>query len=796
MNRISNGVFLLVVVALLSSACAVIEVTAPAYHVLSRQYDLERLKRNGIDSDDLRQLSEGNLLRIKEKYERQDWKSLSLLQKNLLCDIYVRSLFVDEAIACLDRLESEVRLSKDDDRNLSLDNILGKKALVNLMVGEYSQAESISSSLSSNAGVYLHALSRAKQGVFMEASTLAKRLSNSFEVKDIYLALNLFLVTKNCRGAVELAKNPARKFHRYYGLTKASTVLGFEGKPRQFRFDLFDEFQYGIFGFYSYAPRMNLYVEYIVARCAFENGNMKEAREGVDLILTQPSLPSYREINWMTLFLQARLSEAGGNEGLAIDQYKQAVNEVEAIRGSGREGVARIGFLDDPQKIYLNLIRLLRKSGNDNEALLYVDRSRSKEFSDWFSSVNPQAVGDADGEKYRERYVALARAEKKWISAGVLENIEESKVLRSGYERASREISRDAPRSASVLAISKPTFDDMLSALTPAETLITYHTNQNSIDVYILNYGDKDVSIVTIKETYQQTVKSLKELRNALGDTNSNEYHTQSLRMYKRYFKPVEKYIRQKNITISVAGAMMLMPFSVLHDGERYLVERFAIKTIPNIGFMSDMEYRKSVARGSLIIGNPLRKDEDPLGNAEREARAVSRTLGAGNTQLLLGSKATVTAFEKNVSDAKYVHIAAHAVFDKERPERSRILLAEINSKQKDSDVTVKELLEKYRTNAELVVLSACETSRVVEADRLIGLSIGFIVAGANGVIGSLWKIEDKSTATLMEEFYDQLGIGVAPQEALRKAQISLIKSDLSHPFYWAPFVYTGRTEG
>jgi CHAT domain-containing protein len=100
------------------------------------------------------------------------------------------------------------------------------------------------------------------------------------------------------------------------------------------------------------------------------------------------------------------------------------------------------------------------------------------------------------------------------------------------------------------------------------------------------------------------------------------------------------------------------------------------------------------------------------------------------------------------------------------------------------------------KLNAELVVLSACETGlgKEVRGEGLIGLTRAFLYAGTPSVAVSLWKVEDRSTAELMARFYRHLKDGRTKAGALRQAQLDLIgDKKFAHPYYWAPFVLVGE---
>ncbi len=159
-------------------------------------------------------------------------------------------------------------------------------------------------------------------------------------------------------------------------------------------------------------------------------------------------------------------------------------------------------------------------------------------------------------------------------------------------------------------------------------------------------------------------------------------------------------------------------------------------------------------------------------------------------------NRATVTAGE--LSRYRIVHLATHAYFDSERPELSAILLSLVDEQGQPQDGFLRAH-EVYNFNlpAELVVLSACETGlgKEVRGEGLIGLTRGFMYAGAARVVVTLWAVSDKGTAELMARFYrNLLQDKQRPAAALRAAQIALWKEQRwQAPYYWAPFVLQGE---
>ncbi len=154
------------------------------------------------------------------------------------------------------------------------------------------------------------------------------------------------------------------------------------------------------------------------------------------------------------------------------------------------------------------------------------------------------------------------------------------------------------------------------------------------------------------------------------------------------------------------------------------------------------------------------------------------------------------TALSADLARYRILHIATHGLLNSQHPELSGIVLSLVNERGELEDGFVR-LHEIYnlRLNADLVVLSACQTAlgKEVKGEGLVGLTRGFMYAGAARVMASLWSVQDRATAELMKRFYQELMIkGQRPAAALRSAQVSMWKEHRA-PYYWAAFTLQGE---
>jgi CHAT domain-containing protein len=151
-----------------------------------------------------------------------------------------------------------------------------------------------------------------------------------------------------------------------------------------------------------------------------------------------------------------------------------------------------------------------------------------------------------------------------------------------------------------------------------------------------------------------------------------------------------------------------------------------------------------------------------------------------------------------DLSQYRILHFSTHGVLNSSHPELSGLVLSMYDraGAPRDGFLRLHEIYN-LKLNADLVVLSACETAlgTAIRGEGLIGLARGFIYAGAARVVASLWNVEDQATANLMKRFYqDMLSSGRSPAAALRGAQIAMLRQPRwSPPYYWAAFVLEGE---
>ena len=188
-----------------------------------------------------------------------------------------------------------------------------------------------------------------------------------------------------------------------------------------------------------------------------------------------------------------------------------------------------------------------------------------------------------------------------------------------------------------------------------------------------------------------------------------------------------------------------------------------------------------------------------PLFYAKRELSNLLDVTEGGETFVASGFDATrERLFGTDLSQYAILHFATHGMLDTKRPESSGLVLSTVgrDGRALNGFVGLRDIYS-IRAPVDLVVLSACQTAlgKDVRGEGLLSLTRGFMYAGASGVVASLWKAEDKSTAELMKQFYaNMLEKGMPPGAALRDAQNSIRQNPRwRSPYYWAAFTLQGE---
>jgi CHAT domain-containing protein len=283
---------------------------------------------------------------------------------------------------------------------------------------------------------------------------------------------------------------------------------------------------------------------------------------------------------------------------------------------------------------------------------------------------------------------------------------------------------------------------------------------------------------------------------------------------------------------ISSAAANEPIPLMVNHE----IINEPSASTLAFL--VASTRYRKQAPNSVAVLADPVFEADDPRivyvakpaasltaqgqqSEVQRAVRDLSLSENGNRITRLLASRAEAdaimsvipwgsgfkamdfeasraTVVKTDLSDYRIVHFATHGLLNNEHPELSGIVLSLFDQKGQPQDGYLRlHDIYNLKLPVDLVVLSACNTGlgKDVRGEGLIGLTRGFMYAGASSVVASLWKVDDDATAELMRYFYGfMLKDGLSPAAALRKAQISMSQQKRwQSPYYWSGFIIQGQ---
>jgi CHAT domain-containing protein len=342
----------------------------------------------------------------------------------------------------------------------------------------------------------------------------------------------------------------------------------------------------------------------------------------------------------------------------------------------------------------------------------------------------------------------------------------------------------------------------------------------NPAVVYLIPLSDRVEILVTTKSgmtrvkstgvSAAQLTDEVREFRRRLERRTTHRYLANAKQLYTWLIEPIAPLLQREQIDTLVFvpdGALRTVPMAALHDGDDFLIARYAVAVSPGLSLRltDDDEFRpEERSRSARVLASGLSeqgadKSFAALPSVESELATIEQLYG-GTT--LLNEAFKVPSFSRELArpieeEYSIVHIASHGVF-----------AADVNDTYvltydgKLNLASLEQLLRPYQLQGkpiDLLTLSACQTSAGDDQAALERASLGLgglaVKAGARSALASLWFANDQATGELIAAFYAQLRDNpeAGKAKALQQAQLQLIRGeDFSHPVYWAPFLMIG----
>jgi len=417
--------------------------------------------------------------------------------------------------------------------------------------------------------------------------------------------------------------------------------------------------------------------------------------------------------------------------------------------------------------------------------------------------------------------------------------------LETEYQQVQAAIRKSSPRYAAITQPQPLSLKEIQQEVLDAGTvLLEYSLGKERSYLFAVTPDSLDSFELAKQEEIEKAARRVYELltarnRRLKGESEDQgrtriakaeaEYPAAAAALSKMVLAPAASLWKGKRLLVVADGALQYIPFAALAGGHE-------VVSAPSASVLAllrrETAGRKPAANTLAVLADPVFDASDPRlggppasGFADRALERAVADTGALDEQLRLprlaftrqeadsihalagkgaGLKALdfqanrATATSPELSRYRIVHFATHGLLNAEHPGLSGLVLSLVDEKGRPQNGFLK-LADVYNLNlpAELIVLSACQTAlgKEIRGEGLVGLTRGFMYAGAPRVVASLWKVDDVATALLMERFYSgMLKEGLRPAAALRRAQAAMSKQRRwSSPYYWAGFVLQGE---
>jgi CHAT domain-containing protein len=551
-----------------------------------------------------------------------------------------------------------------------------------------------------------------------------------------------------------------------------------------------------------------------------------------------------------TLFAMGQLQMKRGNFDAAEDHFRQSIERTESIRSKSTTRDLTAAFSATVHDRYLQYIQCLMHR-NDRQAAVRAfeisESERARSLAEFLRSTETNLLGGLDPELANQekslRHLMRAKEDyrvsllsKKVPEKADLEKLDaEQAQLEEQYKSVSATISQRYPAYAQ---ITRPAGWDLARI---QQQVV------NDDDTILLEYilgADKSYVWAITRDSFTaheitgevgkaaETVYNLSKER-AKGN---EEQLTQATReLSQMVLSPVAGQLNKRRIIVIADGALNYIPFQMLpspSSNAEPLVAQHEIINAPSASVLGELraevagrgvrsktlaafgnpalgsgalnndkgEHLRSALRDIELNGDSF--DLSRIGElffAEREINSLREIATPASTFAVTGFAANrEQLFSMDLSQYAILHFATHGLLDPKRPEHSGILLSMVDDqgKQQKGFISLQDVYS-LRAPVDLVVLSACRTGlgKEIRGEGLVGLTRGFMYAGATTVVASLWKVDDAATAELMKRFYtEMLQNRKTPDEALRIAQNSIRQTPRwSAPHYWAGFTLQGE---
>ena len=526
-----------------------------------------------------------------------------------------------------------------------------------------------------------------------------------------------------------------------------------------------------------------------------------------------------------------------------------ATDMIEQTRTRAGAADTRASYFASTRDGYDLYINLLMQQHDPRGALEISERARARTLLEMLNESQTdirEGVEPALLQREQElRNLLTAKTARLTPSATDLKT--EIGRLQDEYDRLETEIREKSPRYAALTQPKTLSFADVQAVLDSDTVLLEYWFGAKQSWLWALTRDSVSTYELPARDRIEPAARRVSDLLTAHND---RELPTAARELSRLILDPAGADLKNRRIVIAADGALQQVPFAILPEpgdaGETPLIVRHEVTEIPSASALAELRKqigsRPRAPRQLAVFADPVFDASDPrLKGRVAEPTVVAQNESADRLLVQLAESAAQTAaprtliprlpytrqeaqailslappasrlaaldfrasrdaaLDPGLREYRYLHFATHGFVDNDRPGLSSLVLSMVDPQGRPANGFLR-LTDIYNMKlaADLVVLSACQTGlgKQVTGEGVLGLTRGFLYAGAARVIVSLWSVNDRATAELMTRLYRHLlKDKETPAAALRDAQVEMWKNkQWTSPYYWAAFVLHGEWE-
>ncbi|MEN3330116.1 MAG: hypothetical protein V7638_4923 [Acidobacteriota bacterium] len=525
---------------------------------------------------------------------------------------------------------------------------------------------------------------------------------------------------------------------------------------------------------------------------------------------------------------------------------EQAIAQSESVRINLKSQSFRASYLASVRKYYEFEIEVLMRlhqqrpnEGFDAAAMEVSEKSRARSLLELLrearaeiqQGVQPSLI---ERESHLRRLIAEAAERQTRLLSGkyteeqAVAASKEIDALTTEYDQVQARIRESSPHYASLVEPAPLSVAEIQKRVLDQNTLLLeYALGEQKSFVWVVAHDSVKSFELPGRAAIEQGAKRFYQLLTERGVAAPNEtlaqrkqrldhvdtdYPQAAASLSRMLLAPVAAELGQKRLLIVAEGVLQYVPFAALPlSGDAPLIVDHEIVNLPSASVLAmlreEFGNRKPASKTVAAIADPVFNANDPrlatavarLRFSRQEADEITRLAGeTRNLKAVDFAANRSTATDARLGDYQIVHFATHGLINNQHPDLSGVVLSLVDEHGRPQNGFLR-LYDIYnlKLNADLVVLSACQTAlgKEIKGEGLVGLTRGFMYAGAPRVVATLWRIDDRATAEMMRRFYEaMLKDGLRPSAALRAAQLSMLRDRRWHSaHFWAPFTIQGE---